>query len=171
VASARRRRWRAVLALAALAAAGCAVFRREPLDVPPGHRLVLGRVDIGRLGLSPVVLEIVREDKSYRHELSLDVARTTFLITLPPGRYQTVGLRLADSGRTFPNQLSFPLRVPFEVVDAPAVYVGTLVVERVTFGQTVRAEVQDDYERTVSEIRARHPDLPAVVTRSLMQPG
>ena len=106
----------AALTLGALLAAGCAVFRREPLDVPPGHRLVSGGVDIARFGES------------------------------------------------------LPLQVPFEVVDAPAVYVGTLLIERVAFAGSVRTAARDDYDRTVSEIRARHPELPAVAARSLMGP-
>jgi hypothetical protein len=164
-----RGRWRAVVALAVLGAAGCAVFRAEPLDVPPGHRLVLGRVDIGRLGLSSVVVEIVREDKTFSHELALNEPRTTFVITLPPGRYQVLSLRLAESGRTMADKTIFRLRVSFEVVDAPAVYVGTLLVDRVGFGDVIRADVQDDYDRTVGEIRGRHPELPALVARSLMK--
>jgi hypothetical protein len=169
--AASHRRCLAALTLGVLLAAGCAVFRREPLDVPPGHRLVLGGVDIARFGDSHVVLEIVRVDGGYSYGLPVDVPRTSFVITLPPGKYNVLRLRLGDSGRTFPNQTIFPLQVGFEVGDAPAVYVGTLQIERVAFARFVRTVVQDDHDRTVSEIRARHPELPAVVVRSLMQPG
>ena len=56
------------LALAAVALAiamrrGCAMFRREPLEVPPGHQAVMGGVVVAGFGAPPhVVLEIARED-------------------------------------------------------------------------------------------------------------
>jgi hypothetical protein len=131
----------------------------------------LGGVDIARFGESHVVLEIARVEGGYRHELSVDAPRISFVITLPPGKYQILRLRVTESGRTFLNQTIFQLQVPFEVGDAPAVYVGTLQIERIAFAAFVRTAVQDDYDRTVSEIRARHPELPLVVARSLMQPG
>ena len=113
--------WRPLLTLTlgAFLAAGCAVFRREPLDVPPGHRLVLGGIDITRFGDSHVVLEIAHAEGGYRHELPVDVPRTSFVITLPPGRYQVLRLRLAEMGRTFANQTIFPLQVGFDVGTRP----------------------------------------------------
>lgn len=164
-----RRRWLAALALATLAAAGCAVFRGEPLDVPPGHRLVLGEVAISGFGAPHVVLDIAREDGTYRHELAIDAARTLFVITLPPGRYQVTRLRLNESGRPFPEEGQFRIGADFEVRD-PAVYVGTLRIERIVFARQVRVSVQDEYDRTVPAIRGRHPDLPSVVARALMRP-
>lgn len=163
-------RWLVALALGMLAAAGCAVFRGGPFDLPPGHRVVLGEIDLSRFGESRVMLEIAREDGTYRHELPVDAARRPFVITLLAGRYQVTRLRLMDSGRTLPDEAAFPLRVEFEVGDAAAVYVGTLQIERVVFGRELRVLVQDEYDRTVPAIRSRHPDLPPVVARALMRP-
>jgi hypothetical protein len=146
------------------------VFQGGPLDVPPGHRLVLGGVDLTRFGESRVLIEIGREDGTYRHELPVDAAWSPFVITLPPGRYHITRLRLAESGRTLQDETAFALRVDFEVGDAAAVYVGTLTVERVVFGRQLRVTVRDEYDRTVPAIRAQHPDLPPVVVRALLRP-
>jgi hypothetical protein len=153
-----------------LTAAGCAVFQGGPLDVPPGHRLVLGGVDLTRFGESRVLLEIVREDGTFRRDLPVDASWSPFVVTLPPGRYQITRLRLTESGRTLQDETAFALRVEFEVGDAAAVYVGTLTLERVVFGPQLRVTVRDEYERTVPAIRARHPDLPSVVARALLRP-
>jgi hypothetical protein len=156
--------------LAALVTTGCAVFRREPLDVPPGHRLVLGEVAVSGFSERSLVLDIAREDGTYRHELAVDAARSAFVVTLPPGRYQVTRLRLNEAGRMQPDELAFPVRVEFEVGDA-AVYVGTLHFERVVFGRQLRVLVRDEYDRTVPSLRARHPDLPSVVARGLARPA
>ncbi len=164
-----RRRGVVALVVAALAAAGCAAFREEPLDVPPGHRLVLGEVAVSGFGEPHVTLDIAREDGTYRHELPIDAARSAFVITLPPGRYQVIRLRLTESGRTLQDELMFPLRIEFQVGDA-AVYVGTIQIERVVFGRQLRVLVQDEYDRTVPALRGRRPELPPVVVRGLARP-
>jgi hypothetical protein len=162
------RRVLAVVAMGALVAAGCAAFRRAPLDVPPGHRLVLGQVSMVGFGEPHVALDIVREDGTYQHELPVDATRSQFVITLPPGRYQVTRLRMNDSGRTFPDEMAFRLAVEFEVRD-PAVYVGTLQIERIVFMRQLRVTVQDEYERTVPALRARYPELPPMIMRALMR--
>ena len=162
---------RRILALAAagLVAAGCSAFRRTPLEVPPGHRVVLGAVTIAGFAEPRVVLDMVREDGSFRHELPVDLNRTPFMITLPPGRYQITRLRMNEAGRTFPEEGAFPLRVIFDVGSDAAVYVGLLQIERVVFARTLRVAVADEYERAVPMFRERHPELPSVIARSLMQ--
>lgn len=164
------RRWLAVLARGALVAAGCAAFRTASLDVPPGHQAVLGEVFVAGFSVPSVVLDIAREDGSYRHELPVDAGRSQFVITLPPGRYQITRLRINQSGRTFPDEVGFQIGVGFEVGGA-AVYVGTLQIERVTFARQLRVAVRDEYDRTVSAMRARYPELPPVVARALMRPA
>jgi hypothetical protein len=159
----------AALALAVLATAGCAVLRREPLDVPPGHRLV-GEVSLAGFAEPHVVLDIAREDGSYRHELPIDAARSAFVFTLPPGRYQVTRLRLNESGRPFSGEFAYPVRVEFEVGDS-AVYVGTLQLERIAFRYELHVAVRDEYDRTVPALRGRHPELPPVVARGLMRPA
>src|SRR5262249_36967316 len=47
------------LGLGILAVAGCSAFRRAPLDVPPGHQVVLGEVAIAGFSESQVVLDIL----------------------------------------------------------------------------------------------------------------
>ena len=133
--AASHRRCLAALTLGVLLAAGCAVFRREPLDVPPGHRLSwVGSTSRGS-ETPHVVLEIVRVDGGYSMGSRSTCLGASFVITLPPGKYNVLRLRIGDSGRTFPDQTIFPLQVGFEVGDAPAVYVGTLQIERVAFAR------------------------------------
>jgi hypothetical protein len=155
--------------MVALAVGACATFRREPLDVPPGHQLVMGEVSLSGFGEPRVVIDIAREDGTFRHELAVDAARTPFVITLPPGRYQVTRLRLNESGRTYTDETGYPIRVEFEVRDA-AVYVGTLRLERIVFAGQMRVLVQDEYDRTVPALRGRYPELPPVVVRGLMRP-
>ena len=164
-----RRRWLAVVGLGAIVATGCAAFRQAPLDVPPGHQAVLGEVFISGFSTPHVVLDIAREDGSYRHELAVDAIRSPFVITLPPGRYQVTRLRINDMGQTLPDEAWFRIGVAFDVGNA-AVYVGTLTLERVVFGRQLRITVEDDYERTLPAMRARHPELPSVVVRAIMRP-
>ena len=151
-------------------AAGCAAFRSAPLDVPPGHQAVLGEVIVRGFSVRSVVLDIVREDGGYRHELPVDAGRSQFVLTLPPGRYQIARLRINDSGRTVPDEAWFQVGVGFEVGGAAA-YLGTLQIKRVAFARQLRIAVQDEYDRTVPAMRARHPDLPPVVVRALMRPA
>ena len=171
LAGSARRRPLAALTAAALLMAGCAAFRREPFDVPPGHQAVMGEVVVVGFGAPPhVVLDIAREDGSFRHELPVDLARSPFLITLPPGRYQVQRLRINETGPSFPEEAWFQIGAEFTVGDT-AVYVGTLQVERVTFARKLRVTVQDEFERLVPSLRARYPELPPVVGRSLMRPA
>ncbi len=164
-----RRRWLTVLVLGAIAATGCAAFRAAPLEVPPGHQAVVGEVFITGFDAPHLVLDIAREDGSFRHELPVDFIRSPFVITLPPGRYQIARLRINEDRQAFPEEVWFRVGVGFEVGDT-AVYVGTLQLERVTFGRQLRVRVQDEYERTVPAMRTLYPGLPPAVTRALMQP-
>jgi hypothetical protein len=164
------RGWVAALVLGAIVSTGCAVFGKAPLDVPPGHRVVLGEVFTGGFEWPNVVLDIARDGGGYRHELSIDAARVPFLITLPPGRYQITRLRLNESGQTFANAPWFQVGVVFDV-EAPAVYVGTIRIERVVFGPRLRVEVRDEYDRTVPALRAQYPGLPSTVERALARPS
>ena len=50
-------------------------------------------------------------------------------------------------------------------------YVGTLQIERVVFLRQLRVTVEDEYESAVPAIRARYPELPPTITRSLMRPA
>jgi hypothetical protein len=168
VARSRRRGFVALLTVA-LAAGGCAAFRAEPLDVPPGHRVVLGEISISGFGETHVTLDIAREDGTFRHELPIDAALSPFVITLPPGWYQITRLRLNESGRIMREEMVFPLRIEFQVGDA-AVYVGTLQIDRITFGRQLGVQIRDEYDRTIPALRARRPDLPSVVVRGLARP-
>ena len=160
----------AVVALA-IASAGCAMFRREPLEVPPGHQAVMGGVVVAGFGAPPhVVLEIAREDGAFRHELPVDAVRSTFVITLPPGRYQVQRLRINENGASFPEETWFRVGTEFTVGDT-AVYVGRLELERVVFNRQLRVTIQDEYERAVPELRTQYPELPPVVGRALMRPA
>ena len=165
------RRWLLLLAFGTALMPGCAAFRREPLEVPPGHQAVMGEIVIAGFGVPPhVVLEIAREDGSFRHELPVDAARSTFVITLPPGRYVVQRLRINESGATFPEEAWFRIGAEFTVGDT-AVYVGTLELERVVFNRQLRVTIQDDYERAVATLRTQYPELPPVVGRGLMRPA
>jgi hypothetical protein len=155
----------------AIASAGCAMFRPEPLEVPPGHQAVMGGIVVAGFGVPPhVVLEIAREDGSFRHELPVDAVRSTFVITLPPGRYQVQRLRINENGVNFPEEAWFRIGAEFTVGDT-AVYVGTLELERVVFNRQLRVTVQDEYERAVAALRTQYPELPPVVGRALMRPA
>ena len=163
------------LALAAVAlsivVAGCAMFRREPFEVPPGHQAVLGGIVVTGFGVPPhVVLDIVREDGTFRHELPVDAVRSPFVITVPPGRYLVQRLRINETGPSFPEEPWFRVGTEFTVGDT-AVYVGTLELERVVFNRQLRVTVQDEYERAVPALRTQYPELPAVVGRALMRPA
>jgi hypothetical protein len=147
------------------------MLRREPLEVPPGHLAVLGEIVVAGFGVPPhVVLDIAREDGSFRHELPIDAVRSTFVITLPPGRYLVQRLRINESGPSFPEEAWFQIGAEFTVGDT-AVYVGTLELERVVFNRQLRVTVQDEYERAVAALRTQYPELPPVVGRALMRPA
>jgi hypothetical protein len=147
------------------------MIRREPLEVPPGHQAVMGEIVVAGFGVPPhVVLDIAREDGSFRHELPVDAVRSTFVITLPPGRYQVQRLRINESGSAFPEEAWFRVGAEFTVGDT-AVYVGTLELERVVFNRQLRVTIQDEYERAVATLRTQYPELPPVVGRALMRPA
>ncbi len=40
----RFRGWLAILAFGVTLVPGCSMFRREPLEVPPGHQAVMGEI-------------------------------------------------------------------------------------------------------------------------------
>jgi hypothetical protein len=147
----------------------CDAFRRAPLDVPPGHRVVLGEVAVAGFSEPEIALDMTREDGAFRYELPVDYSPSPFAITLPPGRYRITRLRVNEIGRNFPEEVAFPLRVTFEVGEAAAVYVGRLQIERVVFARQLRITVRDDYERAVPEFRARYPELPSSIARAPMQ--
>jgi hypothetical protein len=168
--SAGATRWLASLAVGALLIAGCGAFRREPLDVPPGHRVVLGEIFINGFSTPHLVLDLAREDGGFQEQLPVDAMRSQFVITLPPGHYLITNLRVNEQGRTGPETTNFRIAVKFDVGD-PAVYIGTLQIERVAFLRQLRVTVKDEYESFVPAIRARYPELPSVITRSLAEPA
>jgi hypothetical protein len=158
----------AVLGLATLAT-GCAAGGNYRLDPSPGHRIVVGSVDLGRFNQRDAHLDIVRLDGTYRHALLVNGAQRDFAITLPPGRYAIARLRLAEGLRSTLDRGPFDLRVIFDVGEAPTIYVGALSIAPL-FGQKVRVEVRDDYERTIAALRARRLELPEPIVRALMRP-
>jgi hypothetical protein len=163
------RGWLAAFGLGAIVATGCAAFREAPLEVPPGHQAVVGAVYLSGFSMPHVVLDIARDDGTYRHELAVDSIQSPFVFTLPPGRYQVTRLRINDTGPFVPDEIWFRIGVAFDVGDA-AVYVGTLDLERVAFARQVRVMVKDEYERTLPELRARVPGLPSVIVRAIGRP-
>jgi len=162
--------WVAVPVVLLVGVGGCALVQPRPLDVPPGHRVVLGRVDlfgfVGREG----VLEIVKEDGTFSHGLVAGPGAREFAIVLPPGRYRIVGLRATNYPRTFPpGGPVWNLDLSFEVVSDPAVYIGTL---RVTsgFGEDLEVVVADESEDTIRVLSAWYPNLPRPIARALAVP-
>jgi hypothetical protein len=131
--------------------------------------VVLGEVFIAGFSQPHVVLDISREDGSYQHELAVDATRSPFVITLPPGRYRIARLRINESGQAFPEEAWFRIGVVFDVGNT-AVYLGTLLLERIAFARQLRVVVKDEYERILPELRARYPELPPVVGRAIMRP-
>jgi hypothetical protein len=155
----------------AIATAGCGMLGPQPLDVPPGHQAVMGEIVVTGFGATPhVVLEIAREDGSFRHDLPVDSVRSPFVITLPPGRYQVQRLRINENGPAFPEEPWFRVGAEF-TVGGTAVYIGTLALERVVFNRQLRVTVQDEYERTLPVLRREYLELPPVVGRAIMRPA
>jgi len=169
-AAATRRRRLAALAVGVFLVAGCGAFRREPLDVPPGHRVVLGEILTNGFSTTNLALDISREDGSFPESITIDARRSPLVITLPPGHYVIRNLRVNDQGRTGPETTNFWIAVMFDV-DAPATYVGTLRIERVAFLRQLRITVDDEYESAVPAFRERYPELPSEIARSLMRPS
>ena len=163
------RRRRAALAIGALLVAGCSAFRSAPLDVPPGHRIVMGEIALSGFPTTHLILDFAREDGAFEDSINIDAMRSSFVITMPPGHYLIRNLRINEQGRTGPETTNFWISVAFDV-DAPAVYLGTLRIERVSFLRQLRLTVDDEYETAIPAMRERHPELPPEITRSLMRP-
>lgn len=159
------------LVLLSLAMAGCAVVRPGLLEVPPGYRVVLGRIDLSRFAASEALLEIVRDDGAIWLDLRVGAGRQDFVITLPPGRYRISRLRLVDDRQASPTHTILYLQVGFEVGPEPAVYVGTLRLLSALGGQKLDVTVADEYEQAVPALRARQPGIPETVARSLFRPA
>jgi hypothetical protein len=155
------------VALLGLAALGCALWP-APLDVPPGHRAVLGRVDLAGFEVPEATLDIVREDGTFNATISAGPGRRDFALALPPGRYRVTRI-VAVKDRATPSVIGWPLRLAFEVGSEPAIYIGTLRVGS-TLGTTVRVTVVDEYEDTLRTLRALYSELPQPVTRRLLTP-
>jgi hypothetical protein len=152
-----------------LAAAGCGLMRPAPLDVPPGQRVVLGRVDLTATDIPEGFIEIVRDDGTFDYALPISRGTSDFAILLPPGRYRIARLRGGKDGPTVPNQVVWDVNpVTFEVGAEPAVYIGTLRFN-LAFGR-FRVVVVDEFDQTLQVVRRWHPDLPAPVVRSLASP-
>jgi hypothetical protein len=160
---------RRTLALALLVV-GCGLAGPQRLELLPGHRVVLGRIETVGLDFDEVRVEVVREDRTYGTEIVLDHAVTLdFAIGLPPGRYRIDQIQVQHE-RSGTNEPFRRVRVAFEVGDAPASYLGTLRL-RGEMGSRVQAEVIDDYAQTVARLRRQYLDIPAAVTRALMVAG
>jgi hypothetical protein len=153
-----------------LTTAGCGLARPAPLDVPPGQRVVVGRVDFAATDIAQGFLEVLREDRTFESALPVVRGTSDFAITLPPGRYRIARMRGAKDGPTVPNQMVWDLKpLVFEVGEDPAIYIGTLRFS-LAFGQ-LRVFVVDEFDETLQVVRRWHPDLPAPVVRSLASPA
>jgi hypothetical protein len=161
-------RFRLVLVLSGLA--GCGAFAPQPVDVAPGHHVVLGRVDLSALEVSEGIVDIARQDGQFNHELRIGLGAAEFAVGLPPGRYRIFRFRGAKDGRTLSDDYIRYLNVGFDVGDAPAVYIGTLRVFS-DFGPVARVTVLDEMEATLRVLRGRYSDVPPTPIRSLMTPG
>jgi hypothetical protein len=168
---ARRGPGGAVLLLALLAATGaaCAAARRPALDPPPGHRAVLGRLDLSRFEVGEGALDIVRDDGTFSESVRAGWSRPDFAIALPPGRYLVTSLRAFPDKRRFPNEAVWDVGLRFDVGAEAAVYIGTIRVNSLQ-GRRLRVDVVDEYDDTVRILRARYADIPDAVARGLVSP-
>ena len=159
------------LFLAGLAAAACGALRPAPLDLAPGQRVVLGRVDLSGFEAKEGLLEIVREDRAFEYALPVGRTAPEFAIGLPPGRYRLVRLRAGKDRASTPTQVVWDLGpLTFEVGADPAVYIGTLRFAS-TFGRVVQVSVVDELEDTLRVLRVWYSNLPATVARALVTPA
>jgi hypothetical protein len=160
-----------VLLAVLLAGAGgaCAAARRPALDPPPGHRAVLGRLDLSRFEVDEGSLEIVRDDGTFSESVRAGWSRPDFAIALPPGRYLVTSLRAFADKREFPNEAVWDVGLRFDVGAEPAVYIGTIRVSPLP-GRRLRLDVVDEYDETVRVLRARYADIPDAVARGLVTP-
>lgn len=158
----------AVFILALAAVAGCGLAKPVPLEVPPGHRVVLGRIDVSTLDVREAAIEIVKEDGGFHHEVWVGVGLEDFVLALPAGRYRIGRIRAMRDRRTFLDDPVRDLRLAFQAGPEPAVYIGTIRLT-VVFRER-RVTVTDEYDRTVAALRARYADLPATIVRRLLVP-
>ncbi len=157
-----RRRPAALVLVLWLAAAGCGLARPAPLDVPPGQRVVVGRVDLNATDIPEGFIEMARDDGTFDYPLAISRGTSDFAIMLPPGRYRVTRLRGGKDGSTMSNQMVWDVSpVTFEVGAEPAVYIGTLRF-RLSVGR-FRVQVLDELDDTLRIVRRWHPDLPVVV--------
>jgi hypothetical protein len=164
------RRSAAALVVLWLAVAGCGLARPAPLDVPPGQRVVLGRVDFAATDIALGYLEVARDDGTFDYSLPIARGTSDFAIMLPPGRYRVARFRGSKDGPNVPNQVVWDLSpVTFEVGAEPAIYIGTLRFH-LAFGR-LSVTVVDEFDSTLRVVRRWHPDLPASVARSLASPA
>lgn len=166
-----RRRVRATLLAAALVAgAGCSMLGPQRLDIEPGFAVIVGEIDMRSVPEPQGLLQMVREDGAVRYDLPVQRGPFRFAVPLPPGRYRMVSLRVIDTAQVSPDHIDYLVGATFDVT-MPAVYLGTVRFEREQFGAIrLRVVVVDDFDRTVPAVRARYPDLPATVERSLLRP-
>jgi hypothetical protein len=157
-----------LLVLAGLA--GCAALAPQPVDVAPGQRIVLGRIDLSALDVTAGIVDVVRQDGGFNRELQVSRDGAEFAVGLPPGRYRIVQFRGSKDARTASDQFILYLNVGFDVGDAPAIYIGTLRLHT-AFSGRARATVLDEMEPTLRMLRSRYSDLPPEPTRALMTPG
>lgn len=168
-----RTRGGALLALGiwSLAGVGCAALAPAPLEVPPGHRVVLGRIDLSQFGAQEALLEIDREGGGFRLDLPVGLGQRDLAITLPPGRYRILRVRLVNDRQTSPTHPLLEAGIAFEVGPEPAVYVGTLRLFSDLAARRVAFTVADEYDETVPRLRARHPGIGEPIARSLFHPA
>jgi hypothetical protein len=155
-----------LLLLAALG--GCAVARRATVAPLPFQRVVVGGVDLSRFPIPRGVLAIVRADGTAFEHVTVEPGRAVFAIALPPGRYRVTELRAISDSRAPQDATHFPLSLAFDLADVPASYVGTLALSSRS-PRTFEAQVVDDYDATLQEVRRLYSDVPPEVTRGLMQ--
>ncbi len=152
------------LALALLGS--CALGTPARLDLPPGQRAVLGRVDLSRFEVDDALLEVVREDGTFGTGLYTGPGDGVFVLTLPPGRYRIPRVRAVQDRASVPTETVWDVAVTFEVGPEPAVYIGTLqLVSR--WGRAPEVRVVDESAQTVPAAQARYRDLPHPVVRRL----
>lgn len=158
------------LVVAGIISAGCTMLASRPLELAPGHRVVVGRVELSGVEGAEGLLEVVREDRAYQASLPIDRSLAEFAVGLPPGRYRVTRLRAWKDARAMPSQVVWDLPpLAFVVGHDPAVYIGTLRVDS-SFGR-VRVSVVDEQAATLRVLRARYPNVPATVARSLAAPA
>jgi hypothetical protein len=152
------------------AVAGCAALGPQPLDVAPGQRVVIGRVDLSAVDVPAGLVDVVRQDGGFNLEIQVSQDGGEFAVGLPPGRYRIVQFRGSKDARTMSDQFILYVNVAFDVGDAPAIYIGTLRLHT-AFSGRARATVLDEMEGTLRVLRSRYSDLPADPTRALMTPS